>query len=66
VFIQWLLSKEGQTAWSSSLRINGARTDIPVVDPDAAQGKVVYETPTREDWLPNTDATQSFLKKMMA
>ncbi|MEK7214455.1 MAG: extracellular solute-binding protein [Chloroflexota bacterium] len=65
VFIHWLLSKEGQTAWATNLKANGGRTDVPPIDPDTAAGKAFYETPTREEWLPKTGATQEFLKKLM-
>lgn len=65
VFINWLLTKEGQTAWSSGVKVNSARTDVPTVDPDAAPGKVSYQDPTQEEWLPKTGATQEFLKKLV-
>ncbi|MEK7217331.1 MAG: extracellular solute-binding protein, partial [Chloroflexota bacterium] len=65
VFINWLLSKAGQTAWSTSLRLNSARTDVPAVDPGTAPGKGKFENPTREEWAPKTIATQEFLVKMM-
>jgi iron(III) transport system substrate-binding protein len=29
VFINWLLSKEGQTAWSEATKFNSRRTDVP-------------------------------------
>jgi iron(III) transport system substrate-binding protein len=66
LFINWLLTKDGQTAWSSKNEINSARTDVPIVDPDAAPGKVTYEDPTQEKWLPNVAATQEVLKKLVS
>lgn len=65
VFINWLLSKAGQTAWSANTKVNSARTDVPVVDQTAAPGKEKYENPTSEQWTPKTKATQEFLLKMM-
>jgi ABC-type Fe3+ transport system substrate-binding protein len=29
VFINWLLSKEGQTAWSEATKFNSRRVDVP-------------------------------------
>ncbi|HEX8968157.1 MAG TPA: ABC transporter substrate-binding protein [Chloroflexota bacterium] len=66
LFINWLLSKDGQIAWSSKNVINSARTDVPVVDPDTAPGKTVYDDPTQEKWLPNVAATQEYLKKLVS
>jgi iron(III) transport system substrate-binding protein len=66
LFVNWLLSKDGQTAWSSKNEVNSARTDVPVVDPEAAPGKVTYEDPTQEKWLPNVNATQEVLKKLVS
>ena len=66
LFINWLLSKDGQIAWSTKNQINSARTDVQVVDPDSAPGKVAYEDPTQEKWLPNVTATQEFLKKIVS
>lgn len=66
LFINWLLSKDGQVAWSTNNQINSARTDVPVVDPDSAPGKVAYDDPTQEKWLPNVAATQDFLKKIVS
>jgi ABC-type Fe3+ transport system substrate-binding protein len=65
LFLNWLLSKEGQTVWSSNVKNNSARTDVPIVDEGTAPGKVSYEKPTQEDWLPKTGATQEFLKKLV-
>jgi iron(III) transport system substrate-binding protein len=66
LFINWLLTKDGQAAWSSKNEINSARIDVPIVDPDAAPGKVTYEDPTQEKWLPNVAATQEVLKKLVS
>jgi iron(III) transport system substrate-binding protein len=66
LFINWLLSKDGQIAWSTKNEVNSGRTDIPVVDPGTAPGKVTYEDPTQEKWLPNVAATQEFLKKLVS
>jgi iron(III) transport system substrate-binding protein len=66
LFVNWLLTKDGQIAWSSKNEVNSARTDVPVVDPDTAPGKATYEDPTQEKWLPNVGATQDVLKKLVS
>lgn len=34
LYVNWLLSKEGQTIWTKELRLNSRRTDVPPVDPE--------------------------------
>lgn len=34
LFINWMLSKEGQTAWTKHTETNSRRADVPVVNPD--------------------------------
>jgi iron(III) transport system substrate-binding protein len=65
LFINWLLTREAQTVWSSRNQVNSARTDVPVVDPATAPGTTKYEDPTQEEWLPNVGATQEVLKKLV-
>jgi len=36
VFVNWLLSKAGQTLLATELKQNSARKDVPVGDPDTA------------------------------
>jgi iron(III) transport system substrate-binding protein len=66
LFVNWLLTRDGQIAWSSKNEVNSARTDVPVVDVDAAPGKLTYQDPTQEKWLPNVNATQEVLKKLVS
>jgi iron(III) transport system substrate-binding protein len=65
LFINWLLSKDGQTAWSTKTMFNSARLDVPVIDPTTAPGTVLYDDPTQEKLLPNVTATQDFLKTLV-
>jgi iron(III) transport system substrate-binding protein len=65
VFIHWLLSREGQTVWSSAFGINSARTDVPVVDPDNAPGPVMPPDVSHESWLTKVAETQEFMKTLI-
>ena len=64
LFVNWVLTKEGSTAWANGVKENSARKDVPIVNPDSAPGKVTYENPTQEEWIPKIAETQEFLKKL--
>jgi ABC-type Fe3+ transport system substrate-binding protein len=66
LFVNWLLSKDGQTGWSAKTTFNSARLDVPVVDPTTAPGTDLYDDPTQEKLLPNVAATQEFLKTLVS
>lgn len=62
LFINWLLTKEGQTAWATNVRRNSARTDIPIVDETSApKPGITYPDPTQEEFIPFVGETQKFL-----
>lgn len=65
LFANWLLTKEGQTAWSKSLNVNSARLDVPVIDPAIAPGKVEWGDATTEPGIPKITETQEFLKTLV-
>jgi iron(III) transport system substrate-binding protein len=49
IFINWLLSAEGQTAFSKNTRYNSRRLDVPVADPkQAADPTREYINPQKE------------------
>ena len=52
LFINWLLSKEGQTIWSRNTGSNSRRTDVPPVNHEAvpAPGKKYYESGKEENF----------------
>jgi iron(III) transport system substrate-binding protein len=64
LFINWLLTKEGQTIWSQGSNQNSARLDVAPVDPATAPGSGRTVDPTDESWLPKTGDTQEYLKKL--
>ncbi|MFN0073888.1 MAG: ABC transporter substrate-binding protein [Chloroflexota bacterium] len=66
VFIHWLLTRDGQMAWSSALRLNSARTDVPLVDPANAPTSTMPPDTSHESWLVKNAETQEFLKSLMA
>jgi iron(III) transport system substrate-binding protein len=64
LFLNWLLSKDGQIAWSTNIGNNSARRDVPVVDPNEAPSDNAPVDPTQEEWMPKTKATQEFLRSL--
>jgi ABC-type Fe3+ transport system substrate-binding protein len=64
LFINWLLTKEGQVIWTNGSHQNSARLEVPAVDPSTAPGSGKTIDPTNEDWLARTADTQEYLKKL--
>jgi iron(III) transport system substrate-binding protein len=53
LFLNWILTKEGQTAWSKHVFVNANRTDVPLVNPeDAPKPGVVYKNRNQEEIYP--------------
>lgn len=51
LYINWLLSKEGQTAYSKNAGDNSRRLDVPLVNPDLApQSGVEYRNTMRQEY----------------
>jgi iron(III) transport system substrate-binding protein len=65
LFLNWLLSKEGQIAWSTNIGNNSARKDVPVVEPSEAPSDNPPMDPTQEDRIPKIRETQQFLKSLV-
>jgi iron(III) transport system substrate-binding protein len=65
VFIHWLLSKDGQIAWSNAFKINSARLDVPVVDSANAPSGELPPDVSHEAWLTKNVETQEFLKTLL-
>jgi len=64
LFMNWILTKEGQAAWATNNSVNSARKDVPIVDPDTAPGTGQLMDPTNEELIPEITATQEFLKSL--
>jgi iron(III) transport system substrate-binding protein len=65
LFINWLLTKDGQITWTAGSHQNSARLEVPPVDPLTAPGSGKTVDPTDEEWLPRTGETQEYLKKLL-
>ncbi len=64
LFINWLLTKEGGETWSSKVRANSARTDVPIVEERfAPKPSVTYRDPSSEINYKAVGETQEFLNK---
>jgi iron(III) transport system substrate-binding protein len=66
LFLNWLLSKDGQIAWSTNIGNNSARKDVPIVDPNEAPSDNPPMDPTQEDQIPKIGETQRFLKTLVS
>ncbi len=66
VFMNWLLTREGQSAWSQTLAGNSRRTDVPPSDPTAVPvpGRDYIDI-SREDTLDEVDRTRELLSKLV-
>ena len=66
VFINWLLTKEGQVAWNPIGIGNSRRTDVPVFDPDATIEKGgKYLVVAREENLKRADEVLKYLTDLV-
>jgi ABC-type Fe3+ transport system substrate-binding protein len=53
LFVNWLLSQEGQTAYTAAIVDNSRRTDVVPTSPSRAlRPGVVYTNPQKEEFAP--------------
>lgn len=66
LFLNWVLTREGQTLMAQSLLTNSARTDVEIYEKDGVgqPGKPYYE-PDREANYAHTAATQQFVRGLL-
>jgi len=66
VFMNWLLTREGQSAWSQTLAGNSRRIDVPPSEPTAVPvpGRDYIDI-TREDTLDEVDRTRELLNQLV-
>ena len=66
VFVNWLLTKDGQTAYSKALNENSRRTDVTPVNPDTVPvpGRK-YVAMHAESVLAEVDKTQELLQRLV-
>jgi iron(III) transport system substrate-binding protein len=66
VFANWLLTKEGQISFSTNIRVNSRRNDVPVVEPEAAPTPgVEYIDADLESFIPEQARTQEIAKGLL-
>lgn len=62
LFVNWVLTKEGQTAWSSNLKYNSSRLDVAVAEPaNMPKPGVVYKLRNQEEIQPVIGEVQQLL-----
>jgi ABC-type Fe3+ transport system substrate-binding protein len=66
LFINWLLTKEGQTIWSKELQTNSRRTDVPpgAEERQPERGKK-YVQIDAEELIPEIDKTRALITEVM-
>lgn len=66
LFINWLLTKEGQEAWCKPIPMNSARTDVEPFSPDAVAtpGKKYYFSSREEEYAKQVE-TQKFISALV-
>ncbi|MSQ27379.1 MAG: ABC transporter substrate-binding protein [Dehalococcoidia bacterium] len=66
LFINWFLTKEGQTIWSKAIPLNSARADVEIVNNLASGARgTKYHFISRESEYAKQEDTQKFLNKML-
>ncbi len=66
VFINWLLTKEGQTAWCEANQWNSRRLDVPPFDKETAPTPgVKYLVPQNEERMGAQEDTRKFLEQLV-
>ena len=66
LFVNWVLTKEGQQAYSSNTQLNSRRTDVAVVDPSAfPRPGQYYFRAGPEDTIAESAKTQNMLYELM-
>jgi ABC-type Fe3+ transport system substrate-binding protein len=66
LFINWFLSKEGQTAWCKEIPTNSARTDVPPYFPEGVGERgVQYYFANHESEYERQSATLKWLTDML-
>ncbi|MEK7214292.1 MAG: extracellular solute-binding protein, partial [Chloroflexota bacterium] len=68
LFVNWLLTKDGQTAWTENIQQNSRRTDVTPFDPSAILGSGQENSAVRvhiEETQPYVQETRDLLKKLL-
>jgi iron(III) transport system substrate-binding protein len=65
VFLNWLLSQEGQAIWVARTEINSRRLDVPGPPETAPKPGVQYVNPAREDHAPHVEKAKDLAKEVI-
>lgn len=66
VFANWLLTKDGQISYSTNVKVNSRRTDVPPADPEAVPTPgVEYISSDLESFIPEQAKTQEIAKSLL-
>ena len=66
LFINWLLTKEGQTSYSQNVKVNSRRTDVAPADAEAVPTPGVdYVVADLETFIPEQAKTQEIAKSLL-
>ena len=67
LFANWILTRDGQTALTSNLPTNSARTDVkPFADEGIATPGQRYYEPDRESNYPHNDETERLVRSLLS
>jgi iron(III) transport system substrate-binding protein len=65
VFLNWLLSQEGQAVWVEHTQINSRRLDVTGPPETAPRPGVQYVNPSKEDHLPYLDRAKQLARTVL-
>jgi ABC-type Fe3+ transport system substrate-binding protein len=66
VFINWLLSKEGQKIWSEKTRVNSRRLDVPIAEKSQAPDpNIQYTNAFNEEYVKIADNAAKIAKELL-
>jgi ABC-type Fe3+ transport system substrate-binding protein len=65
IYVNWLLSKEGQTAWASTVSRPSRRIDVPRVAGMSPEAGIDYFDIDREERVPLRDKAQEISKSVL-
>jgi iron(III) transport system substrate-binding protein len=64
LFVNWFLTKDGQTGMAQGLKHNSRRKDVAIVDQAAAPGTQQYLESSREENFPKIDQVRTIIEKL--
>lgn len=66
LFVNWVLTKEGQQAWCKAVGTNSRRTDVPIIDPVVyPQGGMEFHSTNSEEGARESQKSQDIAKELL-